>query len=1816
MRLGSAVANRCFVIAVFLFVAWAVMPLMPAGAADFAQTGATPGQTGAPLEQTGEPLGQTGAPLVESGVPAAQTAESRDLPAAPLDSPVLQQVELRSERTLLRVGDTVRLSLAGTMSTGQPADLTVATVVYGSSAPTVAAVSETGLVTAMGAGTADITASITIGGTTVSDTIHLTVESDTGEYRLVPVADTYVQAGQYANDNFGSDVYLRVKTHTDPNHDSNRYAYLKFDLTPVAGNILSAELYLSGRIAEAERARTDLFVSGVGDVSWEETAVTWNTKPALTQRIATVSIQPTSGDQWYGIDVTNYVKEQTENGEKIVSFGLHDSVRQIRFLSREGDAAPYLKIITGTPELKEVHLSAEQTKLGLSDRIRLELKAVMSDGSEGDLSQGTVRFESSNADVAAVDSQGNVIPLKAGTTVLTAIVTMGGVTLSDALQVTVVNYSHVIRLKAAEDAYVRAGNYKDVNHDDEEYLRVKLRTEGSEDDANRQTFIKFDLNPIRDSILSAKLYLYGGVADNPQTDTDITVYPVIDDGWSEKTVTWNTKPELGDEPLSTIRVTAASGTNVWREMDVTAFIQEQYTGDRIASLGLYDSVRQFRAASRNQAGYEPYLEVLTYDPLSTPILADVELFADKIDLGIGETARLTVIATMTNGAAADPSIVSVTYESDNPAVATVDAQGIVTAVGEGRAGLKAVVTVGDITMEDRIDIAVSRGETFVPSDDAFVRDGADRAVNFGGDEELRVRRAATADGGNAIAYMRFDLSRIDGYVADAKLYVYGYAAVGDPDFFDVYGVEDRWDESQLTWNNRPAFDDGDRISKVYFDRTKKWREIDVTDYIRTQVWSDGVAAIAIHREAESSADVRINSKDNVAFHPYLKVRTEDIAPATLALTTDRPFAEIGRNASPVVTVRAVGADKLKAFVWNFTYPADLLQLESAELDDAFGRYRSTARVSFTDDNGQVRIAGGLLGDQEGKSGDFPVLHLRFRTKGKDGKAHMEISGGAANRPSAELVITRADLTGGGVAIDDLTAVARAYGTKAGDAGYDAKLDLNKDGIVDRQDLQYEAEFVFHPDFVAPVIRLDQSDATVGRNEFTVSGTVSKPAVVKVNGMEVPVADDLTFRTEVVLAERETAIRVEAADALGNEAEPAVIHVELTGKTALIVPENTVVGRSPKYVGFNQGHYMPGSNTSAWVERTGINAMRFWAAPQLYVMEEDIDAGSGVTDIASFDARKAALRSNPLDKQFINWDAVSDRLHHSVYPGTNKYIVGYVLQEFKRLNIAPIAMLNNNDWGGSWADNWRQWQKYYAMAFLLARDGDVEMFQFLNEPNHSNAGVTQAQYIQGLKISSDAIRAAVEDVNRLYGKSLKVRMIAPVTAGSPEGPWGQISMRNIRTDYHEQTVDYNIFDIFANQQYSQTGNFYANQIEAIRNMMRTHSPTGEVLPIMYSEFGRYTTATYATIPETLDTPYIIRDVGGIYGATMEHGVYAMIAFKFSNTVTSQYPEGYKSGHHYVWNEGVYDIGGERRTAEVVRLFAKGFKDEKELYRTPVYSVDKDYKAYTSYDPDSGNYYMWLVQPSDTDPYHLTIDLSGLDVDEGTVVTVEEASGSRYGEVVHSSVVPKSKQLAFTQPKQSVWLVTIPKGKALAGVKLAPVADAQVQGGALAGSNFGGLNTIGVRLRTGAPQNNQLGYLKFTLDDANPAETKRAILQVYGDLSDAGRDFSFHVYGLLDDGWEEASLTWNNAPDLDAAAGKMRNVGISAFPVGILTIGADGYGRVDVTEFVRKHPDRQITFVLVREHRFAADRSDDDQQAFIHSRESGEPAKRPQLFIWRQ
>lgn len=148
--------------------------------------------------------------------------------------------------------------------------------------------------------------------------------------KLSPIEDTFVRGGSYANSNYGSVSTMEVKKGDDQYH---RQVYLRFNLTEYSKyQIKSAKLILHVKSNGSDALNTDYAVHFVSDDGWDENSITWNTKPVVGFKGASV-IGNSEVMEWDVLDIIQ------ANGNDYVSFNIQSesiaSQSHITFYSKE-----------------------------------------------------------------------------------------------------------------------------------------------------------------------------------------------------------------------------------------------------------------------------------------------------------------------------------------------------------------------------------------------------------------------------------------------------------------------------------------------------------------------------------------------------------------------------------------------------------------------------------------------------------------------------------------------------------------------------------------------------------------------------------------------------------------------------------------------------------------------------------------------------------------------------------------------------------------------------------------------------------------------------------------------------------------------------------------------------------------------------------------------------------------------------------------------------------------------------------------------------------------------------------------------------------------------------------------------------------------------------------------------------------------------------------------------------------------------------------------------------------------------------------------
>jgi hypothetical protein len=205
-------------------------------------------------------------------------------------------------------------------------------------------------------------------------------------------------------------------------------------------------------------------------------------------------------------------------------------------------------------------------------------------------------------------------------------------------------FTSATRISPTADTFVRGGAYAAANFGTTTALSVK---KSSTVDNVREAYLKFDLKSVT-TIGSARLRLYGALADTRNSNIPTAVHSVTNTTWTEAGLTWNTRPAAGSTALDTAVI--ADAVPVWHEWDVTSYLRsEKAAGRSVVSLLLRNTLTsspQTLLNARENASNRP--ELLVSQTASSSPATDVVLrAADATTIAGGW--RLVADATAAGG---------------------------------------------------------------------------------------------------------------------------------------------------------------------------------------------------------------------------------------------------------------------------------------------------------------------------------------------------------------------------------------------------------------------------------------------------------------------------------------------------------------------------------------------------------------------------------------------------------------------------------------------------------------------------------------------------------------------------------------------------------------------------------------------------------------------------------------------------------------------------------------------------------------------------------------------------------------------------------------------------------------------------------------------------------------------------------------------------------------------------------------------------------------------------------------------------------------
>jgi hypothetical protein len=137
------------------------------------------------------------------------------------------------------------------------------------------------------------------------------------------------------------------------------------------------------------------------------------------------------------------------------------------------------------------------------------------------------------------------------------------------------------------------------------------------------------------------------------------------------------------------------------------------------------------------------------------------------------------------------------------------------------------------------------------------------------------------------AFLKFGLSSVAGTIASAKLRMYTKSVSGASNRSVYQVTTDRWIETGINWNNKPAY--GSLLSTASISSVNTLIEWDVTSYLVAQLAGDKVASFCIRDPNMTDIGIDFYSKESSTNKPVLLVVASDVKSAavlTIASITD------------------------------------------------------------------------------------------------------------------------------------------------------------------------------------------------------------------------------------------------------------------------------------------------------------------------------------------------------------------------------------------------------------------------------------------------------------------------------------------------------------------------------------------------------------------------------------------------------------------------------------------------------------------------------------------------------------------------------------------------------------------------------------------------------------------------------------------------------------------------------------------------------------------------------------------------------------------
>ena len=552
---------------------------------------------------------------------------------------------------------------------------------------------------------------------------------------------------------------------------------------------------------------------------------------------------------------------------------------------------------------------------------------------------------------------------------------------------------------------------------------------------------------------------------------------------------------------------------------------------------------------------------------------------------------------------------------------------------------------------------------------------------------------------------------------------------------------------------------------------------------------------------------------------------------------------------------------------------------------------------------------------------------------------------------------------------------------------------------------------------------------------------------------------------------------------------------------------------------------------------GITHLRYWFKPAF----SPLNPTGGVQTVADFDAAMATVRANPW-RQGTATDVYFDwsRFNADFDPDQR-----YLFERFRALGIVPMlcnTVFTDQDPLADWGNKFKYWKYWYAYVYFFASQHDLTMYEFRNEA--ANWG-TYAQWESHWLVCADAMRKAMADVNRNYGKNLTLQICGPTMPGpywnySLPDPtvdvhgWGSVAWAKIHTDIHgnEDPAVWN-FGMYDYHRYRSDGAINETELATLRqNIAAATNAPSATIPLIISEYNTGTGSAFTG--KNLDTEDLTFGIATaqILQATATLGPAGLgdnggfILHKLGARNASSLT--LANSTVYVSNLGDYNYGGVTRGGACFQMYARHFRGGLPLLGYSVASGSSSKRRVVAVlDQPRRAYYVYGSNLSGTSATAV-LDLSALEVQPGAPVTVARVDANNTGQITDYLEVDSARQITFSAPNATAFLVWIPQTNSAANVTTrVPTDDTYLVVGEGPG-NHGAEPAMKVSLHHSTPGQRRLGLAQFSLSGL--AGGNRYLLKFSGHnigTNQTAREI-LHVYGRPGGGWTSTNLAWAAAP----------------------------------------------------------------------------------------